>query len=107
MIKVMIADDQELIRQSLEIVLSTKPGIEVVSTVADGFEVLESIKKCRPDLILMDIRMPKMDGVYCTKMVKEQYPDICQSKNKYLYGTSGFGTLSDGFQLYHFSREGR
>ena len=43
MIKVMIADDQELIRQSLEIVLSTKPGIEVVSTVADGFEVLESI----------------------------------------------------------------
>jgi len=76
MIKVMIADDQELIRQSLEIVLSTKPDLEVVSTVADGFEVLESIKKCRPDLILMDIRMPKMDGVYCTKMVKEQYPDI-------------------------------
>ena len=72
----MIADDQELIRQSLEIVLSTKPDLEVVSTVADGFEVLESIKKCRPDLILMDIVMPKMDGVYCTKMVKEQYPDI-------------------------------
>lgn len=76
MIKVMIADDQELIRQSLEIVLSTHEDITVISTANDGFEVLENIKKERPDVILMDIRMPKMDGVYCTKMVKEQYPQI-------------------------------
>lgn len=76
MIKVMIADDQELIRQSLQIVLSTHEDIDVVATVANGFEVLESIKKTHPDVILMDIRMPEMDGVYCTKMVKEQYPNI-------------------------------
>lgn len=76
MIKVLIADDQELIRQSLKIVLSAHDDIEVTDTVADGFEVLESIKKEKPDVILMDIRMPKMDGVYCTKAVKEAYPHI-------------------------------
>ena len=67
MIKVMIADDQELIRQSLQIVLSTHEDLKVVDAVENGFAVLESIKKERPDVILMDIRMPEMDGVYCTK----------------------------------------
>ena len=76
MIKVMIADDQELIRQSLQIVLSTHEDLKVVDAVENGFAVLESIKKERPDVILMDIRMPEMDGVYCTKVVKEKYPDI-------------------------------
>ena len=76
MIKVMIADDQELIRQSLQIVLSTHEDLKVVDVVENGFAVLESIKKERPDVILMDIRMPEMDGVYCTKTVKEKYPDI-------------------------------
>ena len=75
MIKVMIADDQELIRQSLQIVLSTHEDLKVVDAVENGFAVLESIKKERPDVILMDIRMPEMDGVYCTKAVKEKYPD--------------------------------
>ena len=71
MIKVMIADDQELIRQSLQIVLSTHEDLKVVDVVENGFAVLESIKKERPDVILMDIRMPEMDGVYCTKTVKK------------------------------------
>ena len=48
----------------------------VVDAVENGFAVLESIKKEKPDVILMDIRMPEMDGVYCTKAVKEKYPDI-------------------------------
>lgn len=76
MIKVMIADDQELIRQSLQIVLSTHEDLKVVDAVENGFAVLESIKKEKPDVILMDIRMPEMDGVYCTKTVLEKYPDI-------------------------------
>lgn len=76
MIKVMIADDQELIRQSLQIVLFTHEDLKVVDAVENGFAVLESIKKEKPDVILMDIRMPEMDGVYCTKTVMEKYPDI-------------------------------
>jgi DNA-binding NarL/FixJ family response regulator len=74
MIKVLIADDQELIRESLKIILSAYPDIEVVGAVGDGTEVLEILTQTRPDVILMDIRMPKLDGVLCTKRVKEEYP---------------------------------
>ena len=76
MIKVLIADDQELIRESLKIVLNTHDDIQVIDTTGDGFAVLDSIKRNMPDVILMDIRMPRMDGVYCTKTIKELYPDI-------------------------------
>lgn len=76
MIKVLIADDQELIRQSLQIVLESKDYICVTDAVANGQEVIQSIRKEKPDVILMDIRMPKMDGVQCTKIIKENYPQI-------------------------------
>ena len=76
MIKVLIADDQELIRESLKIVLNTHEDLQVIDTVEDGFGVLDSLKRNIPDVILMDIRMPRMDGVYCTKMVKEAYPEV-------------------------------
>ena len=76
MIKVLIADDQELIRESLKIVLSAHQDIEVVGTAEDGLEVLELLKINRPDIILMDIRMPRLDGVLCTKAVKENYPEV-------------------------------
>ena len=60
MIKVMIADDQELIRQSLQIVLEMKEGIEVTATAKDGREVIQEVRKDKPDVILMDVRMPEM-----------------------------------------------
>lgn len=74
MIKVLIADDQELIRESLKIVLGTHEDIHVIGIACDGFEVLKILERETVDIILMDIRMPGMDGVYCTKIVKEQYP---------------------------------
>ncbi|SEM50488.1 two component transcriptional regulator, LuxR family [Ligilactobacillus sp. WC1T17] len=76
MIKVLIADDQQLIRESLKIVLNATDDIKVTDICADGFEVLKSIAKNQPDVILMDIRMPKMDGTLCTKEVKAKYPNI-------------------------------
>lgn len=76
MIKVLIADDQELIRESLKIILDSKPDIEVTDAVADGLEVIRSVRENRPDIILLDIRMPRLDGVSCTKIIKEGYPDI-------------------------------
>lgn len=76
MIKVMIADDQALIRESLQIILSAYDDIEVVITVGDGLEVLEYLEHHHVDIILMDIRMPHMDGVLCTKRVKTLHPEI-------------------------------
>ena len=75
-IKIVIADDQELIRDSLKIVLSSNPDMEVIDTVEDGREVIRSVRARKPDVILMDVRMPEMDGVSCTKIIKENYPQI-------------------------------
>lgn len=76
MIKVVIADDQELIRESLRIVLGTHEDLKVVDVASDGFEVLQILKRENVDIVLMDIRMPGMDGVYCTKILKEQFPHV-------------------------------
>lgn len=76
MIKIIIADDQELIRQSLQIILNNEPDFEVIDVVTNGVEVVRSVRKNKPDVILMDIRMPEMDGVICTQIIKENYPDI-------------------------------
>ena len=65
MIKVLIADDQELIRESLKIVLGANEDMEVTGIAENGEEVLSQIKKEKPDVILMDIRMPGIDGVEC------------------------------------------
>lgn len=76
MIKIVIADDQELIRQSLQIILGMEKDIEVVDAVENGREVIRSVRKNKPDVILMDIRMPEMDGVVCTQIIKENHPEI-------------------------------
>ena len=76
MIKIIIADDQDLIRESLQIILDMNADIKVIGLAKNGIKVLELIKKQMPDIILMDIRMPEMDGVSCTKEVKERYPEV-------------------------------
>ena len=76
MINILIADDQELMRQSLLLILENIPDFHVIGTVADGHEVIRAVREEKPDVILMDIRMPGMDGVVCTKIIKEQYPNI-------------------------------
>lgn len=76
MIKVLIADDQQLIRESLKLYLESMEDFSVTAVVGDGYEVLQSVKVQQPDIILMDIRMPRIDGVQCTKQIKELYPAI-------------------------------
>ena len=83
MIKVLVADDQELIRQSLQIVLNNKDNMKVIGTAANGQEVICCIREEKPDVILMDIRMPKLDGVQCTKIIKENYPDTVIETSMY------------------------
>lgn len=76
MIKVLLADDQELIRQSLSFVMSRQEDIEMVGTAANGCEALELVEEKQPDVVLLDIRMPEMDGVECTRRIKQEFPGI-------------------------------
>ena len=97
MIKVLVADDQELIRQSLQIVLDSKENIKVTDVASNGQEVVQSVRREKPDVILMDIRMPKMDGVQCTKIIKDNYPEIkiiiltTFDDDEYVYNALKFG----------------
>lgn len=84
MIKILIADDQQLIRDSIKIILESNKDFSVTDTVGNGKEVLASIEKNKPDIILMDVRMPIMDGTVCTKYVKEKYPDIQGNNFNYI-----------------------
>ncbi|CVI71466.1 MAG TPA: response regulator transcription factor [Candidatus Fimimorpha faecalis] len=109
-IKIMIADDQELIRESLKIVLSANPDMEVIDTVANGREVIRSVRKEKPDVILMDIRMPEMNGVLCTQIIKENYPQIkiiiltTFDDDEYVYNALKFG--ASGYILKGISMTG-
>lgn len=75
MIKVLIVDDQELIRESLKVVLNVSTDIEVVDSVPSAADALKSAVRYRPDVVLMDIRMPGMDGVEGTKLIMDRCPN--------------------------------
>lgn len=75
-IKVLLADDQELILESLHIVLSMEEDLEIVGLAKNGEEAIKGCEQFRPDIVLMDINMPVMDGVAATAMIKERIPAI-------------------------------
>jgi len=75
-IKVMITDDQRLMREGLKTILDLEQDITVVQLAENGRDALNKIADAQPDVILMDIRMPIMDGVKCTGIIKQQYPGI-------------------------------
>ena len=74
--KILIADDDALIRDSLKIILQLEEDFEVIGTAGNGQEAFEICKKEVPDIILMDIRMPVMDGVLGTKLIKNHFKDV-------------------------------
>lgn len=76
MIKVAIADDQTLLRETLVFILNKSTEIDVVGTAANGFEILNICEQNKPDVVLMDIQMPEMDGIEATKIIKEKYKNI-------------------------------
>ena len=67
MIRVVIADDQTVVRGGLRLILESHEGIEVVGEAGDGQQALELVRELRPDVVLMDIRMPEMDGIETTR----------------------------------------
>jgi two-component system response regulator NreC len=100
-IKIIIADDHTIFRQGLRMLLAQEDDMEVIGEAADGIEALELAKKLNPDIILLDIAMPNMDGVQVAGRIKKSLPQIkiivltSYSDDQFLYeflklGVSGF-----------------
>ena len=74
MIRILLVDDQNIIRQGLQALLEPKPDLQVVGTAEDGMSALEKVKKLQPDLVLIDIEMPGMNGVTATQKICQLFP---------------------------------
>jgi DNA-binding NarL/FixJ family response regulator len=72
--KVVVADDQTVVREGLVTLLSTMPDIEVVGSAGDGEQAVALVAEAKPDVVLMDLRMPRVDGVEATRRVRAEHP---------------------------------
>jgi DNA-binding NarL/FixJ family response regulator len=75
-VRVMIADDQPLVRQALSELLGKVPGLTVIDGAADGEEAVQRARAFRPDVVLMDLQMPRLDGIGATRRILSEFPAI-------------------------------
>ncbi|WP_462412864.1 response regulator transcription factor [Neobacillus sp. Marseille-QA0830] len=103
MTEIMIVDDQEMVREGLKMILSLHEEIEIVGEASNGEELLALLQNKLPEIILMDIRMPVMDGIETLKIVKETYPGLkviiltTFNEDEYIFNGLKFG--ADGYVL--------
>lgn len=76
MIKVLLVDDNAIVRKAIKTTLSKKSKIQVIGECKDGSEVISFLQDLKPDVILMDYRMPLLNGIETTKLVKDLFPEI-------------------------------
>jgi DNA-binding NarL/FixJ family response regulator len=74
--RVLIADDSKRAREGLRALLTMWPEIEVVGEAANGQDAVRLIAECRPDIVLMDLHMPVLDGMQATQLIKQQWPAV-------------------------------
>jgi DNA-binding NarL/FixJ family response regulator len=74
--RLVLADDHHLLRRGFRSLLSGEPGLEVVGEASTGLEAIELCRSLAPDLILMDVRMPEMDGITATRRIKDEQPGV-------------------------------
>ncbi|WP_321538569.1 response regulator [Flavobacterium piscinae] len=75
MIRIVIAEDHQALIDGIKLMIEYEPDIEVVGEANDGEELIEIVRKKRPDIVLTDIRMPKCDGICATKSIMQLYPN--------------------------------
>ena len=75
-LRIVVADDQRAVREALATVLDAEPGLEVVGLAADGDEAVEMAHRFSPEVVLMDLRMPNVDGVTATRRLATELPDV-------------------------------
>jgi DNA-binding NarL/FixJ family response regulator len=75
-IKIVLVDDHDIVRDGLKVLLMNLPDIKVIGEVSTGFELFCLLQNSKPDIILMDISLPKMSGIVVTEKIRHEYPDI-------------------------------
>lgn len=112
MIKIVIAEDVHILRDSLKFMIESNPEMQVIGLAQNGKEILSICEKENPDLIVMDLKMPEMDGFETTKLIKSKYSSIKimilstfddeESVSKAIqYGADGYITKDSGVQELH------
>ncbi|MBT3196854.1 MAG: response regulator transcription factor [Gammaproteobacteria bacterium] len=96
-IRVLLVDDQPLIREALRTFLSKSDEIEIVGTAESGRDALAQIEPCQPDVVILDIRMPDMDGVETTLRIQKQYPTL---------KIAGLSSISDKYRATEMLQAG-
>ena len=102
-IKVLIADDHRDFRRVIRAFLNKMPNVSVVGEACDGGEAIEKVRELIPDVVLMDIAMPIMNGLEATRIIKRQWPGtrvlIATSHDEPMYRKEAFEARADGFIL--------
>ena len=75
--QVLLVDDQAMIRQGLRMILDAEPGLTIVGEAADGAEAIALVPAAKPDVVLMDVRMPKLDGIAACEKICAARPAAC------------------------------
>jgi DNA-binding NarL/FixJ family response regulator len=100
-LRIIVADDQTTVRQGLVLLLGGLPGIEVVASAADGQEAIDLVAEHQPDVILLDLHMPVLDGIETTRRLTAEHPQVViVILTTYLDDTSVFDALRAGARSY-------
>lgn len=98
-IRVMIADDQRPTRRGLRALLTLYPEVELVGEAANGQEAVRLVRECWPDVVLMDMQMPVLDGVSATKWIKLQWPGV-KIVGLTMHGTYEYEAVAAGVDAF-------
>ena len=114
--KIILADDHALMREGLKRIIQEDPELQVIDEAGDGLELLEILERSTPDMVIIDINMPRLRGLEATKFIKELYPEVkvlilTMNKSKELVyhamniGANGYLLKEDAHEVLHAAIE--